>query len=291
MPVSGLWASEAGIYGRFGYGLATEGDIVTIERANTVELPVPVVDAVEPIDEATARELLPGIYARAIAKVPGALVRSEAWWRERRFLEIPFVRGGASRRRHVIVRRAGNPTGYLQYRQRPGFTDGVASGKTEIVELIGLDAQAEASLWKFALRIDLFPTVTWWNAPVDDSLAWRVADARRVIRRRSDGMWLRIGDVPRTLAARSYEVPGTLRIRVDGQPLELVVGADGAAECSPTDGADLELSRSTLGTLFLGCASATRLARAGLVAGDPRAIARADRMFATPIAPWCPEIF
>ena len=36
---------------------------------------------------------------------------------------------------------------------------------------------------------------------------------------------------------------------------------------------------------------ATRLARAGLVHGEARALATADRLFTSPIAPWCAEVF
>ncbi|HWU87855.1 MAG TPA: GNAT family N-acetyltransferase, partial [Kofleriaceae bacterium] len=95
-PISGLWASEASIYGRFGYGVAAEGDAVEIEQAHTLAFAEErELDVVYPVDEERARRELPGIYARALADRPGALIRSEGWWRERRFLEAPFFRGGA----------------------------------------------------------------------------------------------------------------------------------------------------------------------------------------------------
>ncbi len=171
--VSGLWASEAGIYGRFGYGAATHADAIAIEDAHTVELRERALDPVEWIDEATARTMLPDVYARATAARPGALRRSETWWRERRFLESPFVRAGASKRRHVIARREGEVVGYIVFRQKGAFDPTRPSGKVDINEIVAIDARAELSLWQFALRIDLFPNVTWWNAPVDDALAWR----------------------------------------------------------------------------------------------------------------------
>src|SRR5438552_13626965 len=87
VPISGLWASEPSIYGRFGYGLAAEGDHVRVERAGAIDVVRGELDAIEWLDEARARELTPPIYARAIARRPGALVRSDVWWRERRFLE------------------------------------------------------------------------------------------------------------------------------------------------------------------------------------------------------------
>jgi predicted acetyltransferase len=308
--ISGLWASEASIYGRFGYGIASEGDDVQIDSAPSVALTEPrEYDATEYIDEARARRELPAIYDRATAGRPGALIRSETWWRERRFIEAAFMRGGASRRRHVLATRAlavrdegGNagapaePVGYLQYRQRPGFSDGLPSGSFEIIELVGVDLRAEATLWQFALRADLFPRVTWWNAPVDDPLPWLVTDPRRVRRRRTDTLWLRLGDIPAALAARRYATDGALRLVVDGAAWDLTVSDSGHARCAAAAEAaqappTLRLSLPALGSLYLGGFSAAQLARGGLVHGAPSAISAADRLFASAIAPWCPEVF
>ncbi|HWO27106.1 MAG TPA: GNAT family N-acetyltransferase [Kofleriaceae bacterium] len=305
-PISGLWASEASIYQRFGYGIAAEGDAVEVGDARAVTFREPrELDAVVHVDEERARAELPAIYDRATAGRPGALIRSAAWWRERRFLEAPYMRAGASRRRHVGAVRGGALVGYLQFRQRASFTDGLPSGSLDIVELVGVDTRAEASLWQLALSADLFPRVTWWNAPVDDVLPWIVTDARRVKRRRTDTLWLRIEDVPAALSARRYAAGGALRLEVEGEAWDLVVEGDGGrarcARCAPGASAalgagaaplpSLRLSRPALGSLFLGGVFATQLARAGEVHGDPAAVAMADRLFPWPIAPWCPEIF
>ncbi len=150
-PISGLWASEASIYGRFGYGIAAEGDDVQIGNAHSLALAEPrEYDATEYIDEARARRELPAIYDRATAGRPGALIRSEAWWRERRFIEAPFMREGASRLRHVLAVRAGRAR---RARRRswwatsstgsaPDFTNGLPHGSLEIIELMGVDLRA-----------------------------------------------------------------------------------------------------------------------------------------------------
>lgn len=291
--IGGLWSSEASIYGRFGYGLATEGDVLEIPDARTLELAAPrELDELEWIDEPTARALLPAIYARSVALRPGALVRSDLWWRERRFLEAPFMRGGASLRRHVLARRGGTYVGYVQYRQRPGWSDGLPAGKLEIVELIAVDARAEATLWQLALHVDLFPHVSWWNAPVDDVLAWSVTNSRQIRRRRNDGLWLRVEDVAVALAARTFDGDGAVRFAVEDTTWELVVEGGHAVRCAPTtESAELVMSRATLGALYLGGVPASRLARANLIAGSPEALRRADRMFVSAVVPWCPELF
>jgi predicted acetyltransferase len=248
-------------------------------------------DEVEWIDEARAREQLPAIYARAIAERPGALRRTDVWWRERRFLETAWARAGASKRRHVLARRGNDIVGYMQFRQRFKTTDGVIAGSTEIVELIAVDARATATLWKFALAIDLFPTVTWWNAPADDPLPWLVDDFRRIKRRRGDNLWLRIEDVATTLERRTYARDGRLRISVGPSTYELT-SEGGQSWCAPTDHSpDIELDMQSLATLFLGCTTATQLARAERIRGERKALVLADQMFATQLAAWCPEVF
>lgn len=290
--ISGLWASESSIYGRFGYGIAAEGDELAVEHAHSLRLAQPYEpDELVWIDEARARRELPALYGRVFAERPGALARSEVWWRERRFLEAPFMRAGSSRRRFVLASRGGEVVGYLVYRQKPGFSDGLPAGKLEINELIAVDPRAEATLWQFALRVDLFPKVTWWNAPTDTLLPWLAMDPRRVHRRRTDTLWLRLEDVPAALAARGYADDGALRLAVDETVCELVVEAGRARCAASTRDPELRLGRPAIASLFLGAVPASRLARAGLVHGDPAAIARADRMFASPIAPWCPEVF
>src|SRR3954451_19728741 len=129
--VAGLWASEAVIYGRYGFGISAWGDAIEIKDARGLAI-AGGGDTYEWIDEGRAREVLPTIYARATAHRPGVLRRDETWWRERRFLEAPFFRKGASRRRHVLAMRGGEPVGYVQYRQRGGF-HGMPAGAGEIV--------------------------------------------------------------------------------------------------------------------------------------------------------------
>jgi hypothetical protein len=56
--------------------------------------------------------------------------------------------------------------------------------------------------------------------------------------------------------------------------------------------ADLALDVSVLGSLYMGGRSAVRLAAAGAVTElTPGAVDRAEVMFRTARAPWCPDWF
>lgn len=165
----------------------------------------------------------------------------------------------------MIALRDGAQVGYVQYRQRGGFTDNRPSGKLEIIELVGVDTRATASLWKYACSTDLYPTVTWWNAPVDDPLIHLASDVRRIARRRNDTLWLRIEDVGAVLAARGFDDRVTLRVgdRTFGRCPEVAVAPH------------------ALPALVMGASRASELAQAGLLGGDVMA---AERAFVTPVA-------
>src|SRR5215470_9963551 len=83
-PVGGLWASEAPIYGRYGFGVAAESDDLSfrateIEVARGREL-----DDVRITDASAPEEIIP-IYDAVRAERPGMIDRSAGWWQHRRF--------------------------------------------------------------------------------------------------------------------------------------------------------------------------------------------------------------
>lgn len=296
--ISGLWASEASIYGRFGYGIAAHALELRV-RADAVQLVAPADPSVEIqlTTEAVARDLLPAVHARAAATRPGLIGRTAAWWNYRVLLDRSVDRGSSSTRRFLVARRAGIAVGYAVLRQQLTFTaDSLPGGKVVIQELLADDGAAEHALWACLLRFDLHPHVEWWNAPLDEALPWRLTDPRQVARKQVDTLWLRIDDVAAALTARSYAGTGTVQLQVDDDtPLELRVDDDGVATVSavPAGAGEsrLHLSRAALASCYLGGTAPSTLARAGLVRGDVQAIATLDRMVATPRPPWCLEVF
>ena len=107
-------------------------------------------------------------------------------------------------------------------------------------------------------------------------------------------MWIRLVDVPAALALRAYAGDGRIVLEVrdpfcpwNEERYELVVDG-GHATCEPTDSAvDIACSVNDLGGVYLGGSTFSRLARAGLVTEvRPGALAEADVIFASGIAPW-----
>lgn len=299
-PVAVLWASESGIYTRFGYGCAADIVSVTTERDRSAFTRDCVATRpVRLIEPAEAKKVIPPLYDGQWRDRPGWFDRHSGWWEHRRFADPPENRQGGSAYRYAIVEDAQGPSGYMQFRVKDTWDDrGIPNGETWIIELLANDAASEASLWRLALDIDLTTKCIAWNQSVDFALPYLLDDPRRATRHVRDALWLRIMDVPTALGARRYASNGDLVLGVrdpfrpdnDGH-YRLEGGVDGA-RCLRTDAAaQIELDISDLGALYLGGRGAAALARAGRVTGEPDAIRRADAMFGWHVAPSCPEVF
>jgi len=298
-PLAGLWASEEVIYGRFGYGPAVGSVSIDLPTRQVSTAPAPADVTIRSLSADEARRQLPAIYERSIRRCPGGFTRSDAWWEWQHFDDPPDRRRGATSRRTVLAERSGEPVGYAVYRQRT--ESGLApAGHIDIVEIIHDDDDARRALWRFLTNIDLFDHVHWWKAPVDEPLLIEVDRFRSLTVAPIDTLWLRLLDLPASLAARRYECDGTLTLSVVDPFLDRggrfrfeVIDGVGRCESLPADTAeaDATVDIADLGALYLGGRSARTLARAGRIGGDASAIQTLDRIFRTQAAPYCGEVF
>ena len=296
-PIAGLWASEALIYGRFGYGQACFGYDLTVPADRVALPPGPASMQVRTIGPEEAIEILPSIYEWVRTLTPGFLSRSRAWWAHRKLRDSERHRDGASSQRIVVAHADGEARGYVAYRQKEKWENELPRGTIEIVEVIALDDDTRRTLWHFLTNIDLYPNVHWWNSPLDDPLHAEVDRTRDIHTRRRDTLWLRILDVPRALEARTYEHDGRLTMKVTdnfmraGGTFELQVER-GRAECQEsTADVDVTLGINELSGLYLGGVSAIQRWRGRRIEGTEDAVLRLDTLFRTARAPFCPEVF
>jgi predicted acetyltransferase len=298
-PLAALWASESGIYGRFGYGAAVQMLDLVIQRSGSgFARPLEAEGRVRLVAVDEAEQPLRTVFDAVRPLRPGMFARSEAWWRLRRLRDDPAHRSGASPYRFAVYENAaGEPEGYAQYRTKPDW-DLNPKGSVTVTELVTLTRDAHAALWRFLLDIDLVATINAWNRPEDETLPWLLADSRRAQRRLSDTLWVRTVDVAAALEARRYPVDGDVVIDIRDQfcpwndgSYRLVV-TDGIAAVERTrDAAGLSMPVEDLGAVYLGGNRVLTLARAGRIEGDPEAIRRTDAMFLWDRAPWCQEVF
>ncbi|MDA1014904.1 MAG: GNAT family N-acetyltransferase [Planctomycetota bacterium] len=293
-----LWASESAIYGRFGYGIATEMAQLKLPKPYArMQTPIDIAGSMRLLDKPQALEMFPAIFDAVSAERPGMFDRSASWWQHRTLADYEDHRGGFTAHRYVLQVRNDTPVGYVIYRTKLRPADG--AGDVRIVELIAIDAQAEKSLWEFVFGIDLAGTITDANMPVDTPLRWWLEHPREMDRRVVDAMWIRPVDVAAALAGRKYSAPGTLCFHMaddlcpwnNGTYL-LEADNDGTATCTNVDQpADLHLTPFTLGCVYLGGQRFQDLATCGLLVAKPEILKLADRMFAWNRQPWCQEIF
>lgn len=284
VPLGVLTASEGGIYGRFGYGVATVTRDVEIDRRLVrFRDGVPDPGGVRLVEPDEARWHAPAVHRHWCAITPGALARSEAWWDEL-LRDREHRRGGASALFHLA-----HPDGYAAYR----IAHGSAGTTCRVTELVAVTDAAHAALWRVLLGLDLVATVATARAcPPDDPLPLLLADPRQVRTTGVyDGMWARILDVPAVLAARRYAVEIDLVLEVDdpflgrGGRFRLRGGPDGAECAAVGRSAAATIPVAALGSLVFGAHRAHPLARAGLLDAAPRTVTALDAAFGTDRAP------
>ena len=155
-PLAALWASEASIYGRFGYGAAVPGFVAKSNPRRFVLKDDPPTNlSVRLTDADEAFRLFPPIYDRFRTGRAGMLSRSETWWKELRLADPKEWRRGASQKFYAVAEVDGNAEGYTTYRVKDEWEDGFAKGEVRVVELFGTSSAVELELWRFLHSIDL----------------------------------------------------------------------------------------------------------------------------------------
>ena len=270
-PLAMLSASEGSIYGRFGFSPATLRTRWEIERAQAQLMPggrVP--GSLDLTDAATARTAWRAVHEDVRRSRVGELSPQPDQWD--RLSDEPQGTAG--------------PLRYLVHRDERGEIDGVANFRlpwlpavedtgTLVVEALqAATPWAYRAMWQLLLDFDLTRKVVAVSRPGDEPLRWMLQNPRAMrITRQSDNLWMRLLHVPRALEARTYDVPGTVAIGIDSDPMcpdnegtwRLDAGPDGAACTRTTGQADVIMDIQALGSLYLGGSSATVLTAAGRI--------------------------
>ncbi|WP_377271442.1 GNAT family N-acetyltransferase [Peterkaempfera sp. SMS 1(5)a] len=301
-PLAALTASEPAIYGRFGFGLASQRLRLAIPRHRvSVALP-PDAETVrlrlaDPAQTAAACERL---YAARVPLRPGMLERGPGWERLP-LLDPPADRGGASPLQCVLAedRDTGRLLGYARYAVRPGWDTAGPRGSVLLRDLEAVASAAHGALWAYLADLDLTDTVVADSRPLDDPLLHLVTDVRRCGAELRDGVFVRPVEVGQALEARLYSSPVdvVLDVRDTFCPWNTgrwrLSGDTKGACCERTgDPADLALTVRELGSAYLGGTRLVSLAAAGRVRElREGALAEASRAFGSEVAPWLPHSF
>src|SRR5215210_3473689 len=295
--VAWLLASEAPIYTRFGYGLASlMGDAELARERTAYARPLERRGSVRLLELDEALELIPPIHEAAMRARPGLFRRSRAWWETRRLADDPTRRRpGQGPLNRALLEVDGRPAAYALYRIASAFEHGSASGSVDVAEALAVDDAALGEIWRYLLDMDWTAWIKGHLLPIDHPLFLLLAEPRRMRFRVNDGVWVRLVDVGAALSARAYgdDSPLVLDVRDAFLPENESRWrlAGGRAERTD-DEADLALDVGDLGSVYLG-GFTWRDLRAALRVEELRegAVDRADRVFGSWPKPWCPEIF
>jgi predicted acetyltransferase len=297
LAVAALTASEGSIYGRFGYGVASFERTVKVDTTARFQLNHQAVGTVEVADPKVLLDVAPEVFDRVHSLTPGSIGRQE-WYRQlasgalgRDGKEDPAIKVA------LHYGPGGTVDGYVSYKFLGWDTKPYT---VDVVDLVAATTGAYLELWQFLGAIDLVERVTWAEAPLDDPLAWALADPRCIDSSDArDMLWLRVLDVAKALEARHYPADGRLVLDVL-DPLGLTAGiyalevSGGEAAVVPLKAAggpgepDLTLDVSALSSIYLGAVCPVTLTAAGRIRENTRGAAlRARQMFAVERATHC----
>jgi predicted acetyltransferase len=298
--VSALWPSEAPIYGRFGYGLASRHARLLIDgQPGTAGSASPGEIRLLPDASAADSAVLDPIYRSWYEARPGSITRSAERWRQR--LAPREDAGGGTADVVCLLHRDGDEVdGYALYLARPVWSQGhLPKGTTVVLEVCARTARALTALWNHLLSVDMMARTVAPMIPVDDPGIWTLRDSRQWQTELTDNLWIRLLDVPAALRARAYarDVDVVLEVYDDVLPDNArryrLSGDVTGASCDPTTApADLRVTAAQLGASYLGGTSLASFALTeGLEEKRKGALHEAATALSAPLAPCCIDTF
>lgn len=299
-PVAALWASMGALYQRYGYGLASNFNSYEIDPRNVVFR-----DEVSDngyVRRLGADEALPLIRDVFTASIKGKTLTPE---REDYFWAAMYPPRDKDKHHFAVSFDAQDrPRGFAVYKQKDERQpDGTHALILTIDDFIWLDLAGYQALWTFLRSHDLANMLRFYFVPDDDPAPQTLLEPRKLGKRQSDGIWMRVVDVPALLEQRGYSLGGSATVTIEDDDLcpwnngTWTVNADGGgAPAKVSEGGDagraLKLSINTLATVLSGHTGASQLSAMGKIqCCDSAALRAADALFSTTHRPWCPHEF
>jgi predicted acetyltransferase len=273
-PLAALTASEGGIYERFGYGIASQRRVCSIDRrrAQFQERFRPEPGTVRLVDPLVAADDIAKVWDRFRATRAGEIARTDDWHR------VVFADQGPGQI-HAL-----HPDGYASWKIEAKWNDGHPAHELWLSTMAPVTPEAHVALWQTVLATDLVGPIRSHAVPPDDPLPFLLTD-QRVVRTTdlNDCLWCRVRDVEACFGARTYGTDDDVVVEVDGTRWRIGAGGVRPVRTRP----DLVTDAAGLGALVLGGVAPTTLAAGRRL--EPRsaeALRRADALFLTHPLPY-----
>lgn len=291
--VAALWASEAAIYPRFGYGLAAEFARLSVPGDAKFRAGVSIGgERVREVSRDEAMPFMKTVYDELRPSRTGWLSRTDAAW-DAYYADTERDRDGLTAYRYAL-----HPQGYAVYRVKQDWQERGPRNELHVREIVARTDEAYAALYRYLLDLDLVGELKFFTTS-DDPVLHLLDDVRLALRSRSDSLWVRLVDVDRALTQRRYNSDVDAVLEVSDEFCQWNEGRwrftvkDGTATVQRVDDdPDVVLDVQALGAAYLGGTRLTTLARAQRVSEVTKGALNAlSHAFLGDRDPHCPEVF
>ena len=302
--LSALHASEPGIYGRHGYGLASLELEVEVGRGSTFTAPH-LEDEVAGITTRIGTVDDPGMGARrrdidldVMATNVGTIVGDPDFYDDLSHVTADEIRDSEPPRILIAV-RDGRDIGYATFKRKHKWPNSRPAAEVNVSTLSGPPA-ARLALLRRLTDLDLSGTVTIYGvASTDPVLSWVQGPRALGGVKPFDSLWVRLVDLPEALSARGYEADCDVVVEVADEQAPWNAGRwrirvkDGVGEATATDDeAEVTLPVAALGAAYLGVTNLAEMHRAGVIAEQrPGAVRELWHAFRTDVGPYAARGF
>lgn len=306
LPMAALTVSEGGIYGRFGFGMATRSAAIEVNvgahAGSALHLHGDPVGKVITVDPSRAEAAVTDLWDRFHAQQRGSVGRQRAYWKFGTAQWNPEDISSWNRGARVAayIRPDGSVGGMVWFRHL-GWDSQPTT--VEVKDFLALDGTSHAELWRFLASLDLVGQVKFSRAPLADPLLHRALNPHSYrVTAVNEHLWLRILDPVRSLEARQWGADGEFSLTVTDDlgiasgtfTVSVSGGVAQVASVGETGGLPLHVTMdaTALASWYLGDVSVQTLRDAGRVHAEqgtdwPAISATAD----LPSAPYCATHF
>lgn len=293
VPLAALTVSEATIYGRWGYGAATFATDVEIDAGPRFGLRAFTDPGrVELVDPRASWELISSQIEAFRLRTRGAVGLPQFYdplltgrWN--------FREAGEDKHLRTAVHLTADETvdGIVIY--KTDSRDDQGNRKLKVSLIVSESPEGYLALWQFLGGIDLVSSLHFDCLAPEDPIRWALRDLNALkVTGHNEFLWVRVVDLPRSLAARPWNADGEVVLEVV-DPQGYVAGrwlvrtTDGMAQVEATDrNSELTLDAETLGSLYLAGVGIGMLHRAGRITGPADAARRFAAMADLPDQPF-----
>ncbi len=297
--VAVLRASEFSIYGRFGFGVATEASSLEVDTRGVTFLSSSKDGSVELIEPGAATNLCAKPFALHREQRSGAIDRNPVFW-QRTFGLLDDYPEGMWKGSIVLSRDGrGRVDGYARYHTTSAWPNDRPESTVHVDELIDSSPASHLRLWNYLCSMAWVTKVVFEECPIDDDIAFQLVDQRAIKRHGpGDQTWARLLDVAKVCTTRTYDIVKKLTIEVvDDSGLAngrfTIDASPSGSSCKRTRSkVDLTMSVNEFGSLVFGGSSASQLTRIGRIQEHTQSAAlSADQLFRTSRSPSNPTPF